>query len=88
MPDKQKSLNTLVFVISSGSGDGSIVCFEKVSKEIHDYFIENDLSLEDFALDSSYAEENNIPQEMEPFNPGYSATFGSSETGMTASDDL
>ena len=41
-----------------------------VDREIYDYFKKRRLNLSDFAWDSDYAEENNIPEEMYPFPPG------------------
>jgi hypothetical protein len=41
-----------------------------VSREIYDYFKHHRHSLMDYAWDSDYAEENNIPDEMQPFPPG------------------
>ena len=41
-----------------------------VSREIYDYFCSRRLDLSDFAWNSEYAEENNIPEEMWPFSPG------------------
>lgn len=41
-----------------------------VAREIYDYFKSRRLSLSDFAWNSDYAEENNIPEEMWPFTPG------------------
>jgi len=41
-----------------------------VEPEIYDYFKRRRLSLTDYAWDSSYADDNNIPEEMQPFPPG------------------
>jgi len=41
-----------------------------VSREIYDYFKERRLDLSDYCWNSEYAEENNIPEEMQPFEPG------------------
>jgi len=42
----------------------------KVSREIYDYFRERRLDLSDYAWDSDYADDHNIPEEMQPFPPG------------------
>jgi len=80
--DKQK-LQTFKISISSGSGDGAYLCYQNVTKEIYDYFEKNKLDLESYALDEDYAEQNNIPEEMQPFSPGERASFGSYECVMT-----
>jgi hypothetical protein len=41
-----------------------------VDRKIYDYFRHRRLDLSDFAWQSDYAEENNIPEEMWPFPPG------------------
>lgn len=41
-----------------------------VNHEIYDYFRSRRLSVSDFAWDSDYAAEHNIPEEMWPFPPG------------------
>ena len=41
-----------------------------VDRKIYDYFKSRRLDLSDFAWDSDYAEENNIPEDMWPFPPG------------------
>jgi hypothetical protein len=41
-----------------------------VDRKIYDYFRQRRLDLSDFAWDSDYAEENNIPEDMQPFPPG------------------
>jgi hypothetical protein len=41
-----------------------------VDRKIYDYFKQRRLDLSDFAWDSDYAEENNIPEDMWPFPPG------------------
>ena len=41
-----------------------------VNREIYDYFRSRRLSVSDFAWDSDYAEEHNIPEAMWPFPPG------------------
>jgi hypothetical protein len=41
-----------------------------VDRKIYDYFKQRRLSVIYYAWDSDYAEENNIPEDMEPFPPG------------------
>jgi hypothetical protein len=41
-----------------------------VDRKIYDYFRHRRLDLSDFAWNSDYAEENNIPEDMWPFTPG------------------
>ena len=41
-----------------------------VDRKIYDYFKQRRLDLSDYAWHDDYAEENNIPEEMQPFHPG------------------
>jgi hypothetical protein len=41
-----------------------------VDRKIYDYFKNRRLDLSDYAWDSEYASEHNIPEEMQPFPPG------------------
>lgn len=41
-----------------------------VDRKIYDYFKSRRLDLSDYCWNSDYAEENNIPEEMQPFPPG------------------
>jgi hypothetical protein len=41
-----------------------------VDRKIYDYFRHRRLDLSDYAWDSDYAEEHNIPEDMQPFPPG------------------
>jgi hypothetical protein len=41
-----------------------------VDRKIYDYFKNRRLNLSDFAWDSDYADDNNIPEDMWPFPPG------------------
>jgi len=41
-----------------------------VDREIYDYFRSRRLDLSDYAWNSDYAEDHNIPEEMQPFPPG------------------
>jgi hypothetical protein len=51
-------------------GYGGEYIMGTVDRKIYDYFRYRRLSLSDFAWDSDYAEDNNIPEEMWPFTPG------------------
>jgi len=51
-------------------GYGGEYVMGTVDRKIYDYFKHRRLDLSDFAWDSDYAEENNIPEEMWPFPPG------------------
>jgi len=51
-------------------GYGGEYVMGTVDRKIYDYFKHRRLDLGDFAWDSGYAEENNIPEEMWPFPPG------------------
>lgn len=86
--EKKSTPIALKFTISCGSGDGAYLCIEPVTKELYEYFKRNELNLEEYALDDRYAEEKNIPENMQPFEPGCRASFGFYESGMTATDYL
>ena len=51
-------------------GYGGEYIMGTVDRKIYDYFRQHRLDLSDFAWDSDYAEEHNIPEEMWPFPPG------------------
>jgi hypothetical protein len=51
-------------------GYGGEAVMGTVNREIYDYFKQHRLSVSDFAWDSDYAEEHNIPEAMWPFPPG------------------
>lgn len=51
-------------------GYGGETVMGTISREIYDYFVENKLSVSDFAWDSDYAEAKEIPEDMWPFDPG------------------
>lgn len=80
--NKQKTLN-LTISCGSGGGSGSYLCYERVTKEVYDYFQKRKLDLEKYALDDGYARKKKIPENMEPFNPGERASFGSYECVMS-----
>ena len=52
------------------SGYGGEIVLGSVPRSIYNYFKENDIDLEEYAWDSDYAEENEIPEDMQPFEPG------------------
>jgi len=86
--EKKATPITFKFTISCGSGDGAYLCFKSVSTEIHNYFVDNDIDLEEYVLDYDYAEAKNIPEDMQPFEAGSRGSFGFYECGMTVSNDL
>jgi len=51
-------------------GYGGEYVMGTVERKIYDYFKQRRLSLSDYAWDSDYAEEHNIPEDMQPFPPG------------------
>ena len=51
-------------------GYGGEYAMGTVDRKIYDYFRYRRLNLSDFAWNSDYAEENNIPEDMWPFPPG------------------
>jgi hypothetical protein len=51
-------------------GYGGEYVMGRVDRKIYDYFRSRRLDVSDFAWDSDYAEEHNIPDEMWPFPPG------------------
>ena len=51
-------------------GYGGEYIMGSVDRKIYDYFRHRRLDLSEFAWQSDYAEENNIPEEMWPFPPG------------------
>lgn len=51
-------------------GYGGEYVMGTVDRKIYDYFKSRRLNFEEFCYDDSYAEENNIPEEMWPFTPG------------------
>ena len=51
-------------------GYGGEYVMGTVDRKIYDYFRERRLSVEEFAWDSDYAEQNDIPKDMWPFDPG------------------
>jgi hypothetical protein len=51
-------------------GYGGEVVMGRVDRKIYDYFRHRRLDLSDYCWDSDYAEENNIPEDMQPFPAG------------------
>lgn len=51
-------------------GYGGEYVMGTVDRKIYDYFRRRRLDLSEFAWDSYYADENNIPEDMQPFYPG------------------
>lgn len=88
MTAKKKKTKTLKFTISNDGGDGAYLCYTEVTKEIYDYFKDTNLDLYEYALDSDYAEANNIPEDMQPFEPGARAEFGCYECCMSADEGM
>lgn len=84
----KKSKNVLSFTIQSSGGDGAYLCIDKVTKSVYDYFVKHDLSLEEYALNDEYADENNIPKKYQFIAPGSRAEFGSFDCGMTVTDEM
>jgi hypothetical protein len=74
LEQKQELINVLKFTPRTYSiqlwGYGGEYVMGTVSREIYDYFKRRRLNLNDFAWDSDYADEHDIPEEMWPFTPG------------------
>ena len=51
-------------------GYGGEYAMGTVERKIYNYFKQRRLDLSDFAWDSDYAEDNNVPEDMWPFTPG------------------
>lgn len=51
-------------------GYGGEYLMGTVDRKIYDYFKRRRLDLNEYAWDSDYAEDNNIPEDMQPFYPG------------------
>ena len=72
--EQEKLIETLKFTPCTykislwGYGGESVM--GTVNREIYDYFRSRRLSVSDFAWDSDYAAEHNIPEDMWPFPPG------------------
>ena len=72
--EQQKLIDTLKFTPRTYKislwGYGGEYIMGTVDRKIYDYFRHRRLDLSDFAWDSDYADEHNIPEEMWPFPPG------------------
>ena len=72
--EKEKLIEVLKFTPRTYTiqmwGYGGEYVMGTVERKIYDYFKRRRLSLSDYAWGSDYAEENNIPEEMQPFPPG------------------
>lgn len=73
-PEHEKLLATLKFTPRTYKiqiwGYGGEYVMGRVDRKIFDYFKSRRLNLSDFAWDSDYADEHNIPEDMWPFPPG------------------
>ena len=73
-PEHEKLMEMLKFTPRTYKitmwGYGGEYIMGTVDRKIYDYFRHRRLDLSDFAWQSDYAEENNIPEEMWPFTPG------------------
>ncbi len=73
-PEHEQLIEVLKFTPRTYSiqiwGYGGEVVMGTVDRKIYDYFRQRRLDVSDFAWDSDYADEHNIPEEMWPFSPG------------------
>ena len=73
-PEHEKLMETLRFTPRTYKislwGYGGEYIMGTVDRKIYDYFRYRRLDLSDFAWDSDYADDHNIPEEMWPFPPG------------------
>jgi hypothetical protein len=73
-PEHEKLIEILKFTPRTYSicmwGYGGEYVMGTVERKIYDYFRSRRLDLSDFAWDSDYADEHNIPEDMWPFPPG------------------
>jgi hypothetical protein len=72
--EKQELMNILKFTPCTYTiqlwGYGGEYVMGTVTREIFDYFKNRRLSVSDYAWDSDYADDHNIPEEMQPFPAG------------------
>jgi hypothetical protein len=72
--EKQELLEVLKFTPRTYKvrlwGYGGEYVMGTVDRKIYDYFRERRLDVEEYAWNYEYADENNIPEEMRPFEPG------------------
>lgn len=73
-PEYEKLIEVLKFTPCTYKiymwGYGGETVMGTVDRKIYNYFRQRRLDLSDFAWDSDYAEEHNIPEDMWPFPPG------------------
>jgi hypothetical protein len=73
-PEHERLIEVLKFVPCTYSvqmwGYGGEYAMGTVDRKVYNYFKQRRLDLSDFAWDSDYAEDNNIPEDMWPFPPG------------------
>lgn len=73
-PEHEKLIEILKFTPCTYTirlwGYGGEYVMGTVERKIYDYFKHRRLDLMDYAWDSDYAKDNNIPEEMQPFPPG------------------
>ena len=71
---EQRVEETLKFVPVTYTVDlwgwGGELVIGTVKPEVYNYFVKNDLDIEEYAHNYDYADENEIPDEMRPFEPG------------------
>ena len=74
LAEQQKLIEVLKFTPRTYTiqiwGYGGEYVMGTIDRKIYDYFKQRRLSVSDYAWDSDYAEENDIPEDMEPFPPG------------------
>lgn len=74
LEQKEQLLDVLKFTPRTYSiqlwGYGGEYVMGTVTREIYDYFKKRRLSIADYAWDSDYADEHEIPEDMQPFPPG------------------
>ena len=72
--EQQKLIETLKFTPRTYTismwGYGGEKVMGTVDRKIYDYFKHRRLAVDEFAWQSDYAEEQNIPEDMQPFYPG------------------
>jgi hypothetical protein len=72
--EKQELLEVLKFTPRTYKlrlwGYGGEYVMGTVDRKIYDYFREHRLDVEEYAWNYEYADENNIPEDMRPFEPG------------------
>jgi hypothetical protein len=73
-PEHEKLIEVLKFTPRTYSiqiwGYGGETVMGTVDRKIYNYFRQRRLDVSDFAWNSDYADENNVPEDMWPFSPG------------------